>query len=80
MTDGTFQGSRNKPPVYDLKITLTGGESSCPKSKKQLANMFSWVCEYIFSNNKTMSKLVDIITIGKVAIANDLLHRRYSRI
>lgn len=51
-----------------------------PKIKKQLANMFSWVCEYIFSNNKTMSKLVDIITIGKVAIANDLLHRRYSRI
>ena len=39
-----------------------------PKIKKQLANMFSWVCEYIFSNNKTMTKLADIITVGKVAL------------
>ena len=40
-----------------------------------LANTFSGVCEYIFVNAKTMTKMADILMIGKVALCNDLLYR-----
>lgn len=44
-------------------------------SKHSLANTFSGVCEYIFANAKTMTKMADILMIGKVALCNDLLYR-----
>ena len=44
-------------------------------SKHSLANTFSGVCEYIFVNAKTMTKMADILMIGKVALCNDLLYR-----
>ena len=44
-------------------------------SKHSLANTFLGVCEYIFSNAKTMTKMADILMIGKVALCNDLLYR-----